>query len=164
MEETQSQFLTFLTRVAKQKGRKIPEHVLSVDPGETTGFAIFRKGKLETYGQLEVKKKKINILEVLVINNSSVINYNYVIIEDYKVYPTKLKEHILSGIFPVKVIGALEYIFSLHNIPVVLQMADTAKSFVTDDKLKEWGMWIKGQEHARDAIRHGVYWLLFGRR
>lgn len=42
-----------------------------------------------------------------------------------------------------------------------MQMAAQAKGFVDDDKLKAWGFWIKGKKHARDAIRHGVYYLLF---
>lgn len=39
---------------------------------------------------------------------------------------------------------------------VVMQSASQAKSVVTDDRLKDWGLWVKGQQHARDAIRHLV--------
>lgn len=167
MEKLQDQFLSFLKKVAEQRGNEIPELILSVDPGETTGYAFFREGKLESCGQLKVKKEGIGSLHSL-YDVTVLVRYDkiidYVIVEDYKVYPTKLKQHILSGIFPVKVIGALEYMFSMHDIPVVLQMADTAKGFVTNEKLREWGMWAVGQEHARDAVRHGAYWLCFGRR
>jgi hypothetical protein len=41
------------------------------------------------------------------------------------------------------------------------QMATTAKTFVTDEKLKQWGFWQEGMRHSRDAIRHGLYFLLF---
>ena len=34
------------------------------------------------------------------------------------------------------------------------------KGFVTDAKLKEWGMWDIGHKHARDACRHCVYYLV----
>jgi hypothetical protein len=36
--------------------------------------------------------------------------------------------------------------------------AGLAKTFATDDKLEAWGFWKRGQKHARDAIRHAVYW------
>ena len=39
-------------------------------------------------------------------------------------------------------------------------MAQQAKGFVTDAKLKEWGMWDIGHKHARDACRHCVYYLV----
>jgi len=35
--------------------------------------------------------------------------------------------------------------------------AGLAKTFANDDKLEAWGFWRKGQKHARDAIRHGIY-------
>jgi hypothetical protein len=43
-------------------------------------------------------------------------------------------------------------------------MASQAKAFVTDQKLKEWGFWKEGMRHSRDAIRHGLYFLLFYKR
>ena len=30
-------------------------------------------------------------------------------------------------------------------------------------KLKKWNMYRKGERHARDAIRHGAHFLLFGK-
>lgn len=29
-----------------------------------------------------------------------------------------------------------------------------AKSFATDDRLKHWNLWVKGNPHARDSLRH----------
>ena len=49
----------------------------------------------------------------------------------------------------------------MNNIPTHKQMASTAKTFATDKKLREWGFWERGMRHARDAIRHGCYFLLF---
>lgn len=39
-------------------------------------------------------------------------------------------------------------------IPWKLQQPSAAKSFATKDRLKRWGLWTVGQQHARDAWRH----------
>lgn len=39
-----------------------------------------------------------------------------------------------------------------HGAPVK-QMPST-KSYATNDRLKDWGVWIIGSEHSRDAVRH----------
>jgi hypothetical protein len=41
----------------------------------------------------------------------------------------------------------------------VQQQANLAMSTVTDDRQKAWGFWIPGQEHARDAVKHGITFL-----
>lgn len=41
----------------------------------------------------------------------------------------------------------------------VEQQASAAKGVITDDRLREWGLWVVGQEHARDAVRHLVLLL-----
>lgn len=38
--------------------------------------------------------------------------------------------------------------------PVRLQEAGLAMSTLPDARMKEWGLWVKGREHERDAIRH----------
>lgn len=38
-----------------------------------------------------------------------------------------------------------------------MQQASDAKTVVTDDRLRRWGAWAPGLEHARDATRHLVF-------
>lgn len=38
----------------------------------------------------------------------------------------------------------------------VKQQASSAKAVATNERLKRWGLWVKGKQHARDAIRHCV--------
>jgi len=42
------------------------------------------------------------------------------------------------------------------------QNAQTGKGFCTDDKLRQWGLYIPGIRHAMDAVRHGAHFLIFG--
>ena len=83
-----------------------------------------------------------------------------VIIENYRIYAHKLEQHSSSDVPTLQLIGAIKYMLYKRNIPYKLQMAQQAKGFVTDAKLKEWGMWDIGHKHARDACRHCVYYLV----
>lgn len=47
-----------------------------------------------------------------------------------------------------------------------IQSPSDGKSIVTNTRLKKWRdqdgqrLWVKGQQHARDALRHGLLWIL----
>jgi hypothetical protein len=41
----------------------------------------------------------------------------------------------------------------------VTQQAGLAMSTVTDTRQKDWGFWIPGKEHARDAVKHNITYL-----
>lgn len=86
-----------------------------------------------------------------------------VVFEDYKVYGWKTDQHAWSGLHTPRLIGALETLLGVvHGIPFHKQMAHVAKGFCTDEKLTQWGYYAKGQRHARDAVRHACYYILFG--
>jgi hypothetical protein len=144
-----------------------PLSLLVFDPGETTGFAHFRQGELSNGGQLATK----TILEgaPLLLDTICMTMPTRVVMEDYRVYSWKSKQHEWEKLHTPQVIGAVRGLLACPHlyskmaiIPVIMQMAVTAKQFCTDEKLKQWGFYIKGQPHARDAIRHGCYYLLFG--
>jgi ABC-type taurine transport system ATPase subunit len=41
----------------------------------------------------------------------------------------------------------------------VIFQIPSAMSFATDKRLREWGLWVRGREHERDAWRHVAYRL-----
>jgi len=41
----------------------------------------------------------------------------------------------------------------------VEQNASLAMGTVTDDRQKEWGFWLPGKPHARDAVKHNITFL-----
>lgn len=43
---------------------------------------------------------------------------------------------------------------------IVLQQPSNAKSFATNDRLKRWGVYEKGSDHKRDAMRHLALYLV----
>ena len=144
------------------------------DPGETTGYAVFENWTLEDSGQLDSKDipscTKSIYDELRHHQHPNAEKGLYwgltardvrVVMEDYRVYGWKTESHAWENLHTPKLIGGIQTICGLLTIPFYMQMAGQVKTFCTNDKLKEWDMYIKGQQHARDAIRHGCYYLLF---
>ena len=79
------------------------------------------------------------------------------VIEDFTVYGGKAQEVASGGavpLAPVRVGSALAFAAELGVMDVAYQMASLAKTTVTNERLKRWGLWTKGSAHARDATRH----------
>ena len=133
-----------------------PEILLSIDPGETTGYAIFIKG---SYHNSDI------------IQFSSTYDWqllfapepDIVVCEEYRIYGGQRLAHTGSKVDTIRIIGAIEYLCRQYDIPLYKQMASSHKNFCTDDKLKEWNFYKKINKHSRDAIRIGCYWLLFNK-
>lgn len=154
-------FPELVKRVRKQTPEwRPPERLLAVDPGETTGWALFANLDLVDCGQIPTKLDPAGELEKLLDKTQPLV----VVAEDYRIYKWKAKQHTGSDLFTPRLLGALDLLCHQRGIPLYLQMAQLAKVFCTDDKLKHWGFYKKGQRHARDAIRHGCYWLVFGKQ
>ena len=167
MEELFQRMWTYMTlgfdelfeRLRGQK--RVPHKLLCFDPGKTTGWCVFVNGKLDHWGQLPecYDNNNVNLQPMLELFDTE--QPDFILYEDYKVYSHKLERHTFNPVFTVRLIGAIETWAQMHNIPTHKQMASTAKAFATDEKLKTWHFWEKGMRHARDAIRHGCYFLLF---
>lgn len=150
-----------------QKGSRNPFRgtLLSLDPGHTTGYAfwlveddnagIFKSGQIRTWLNDDLNHSEFNSL--LDLHRPTTV-----VMESYQVYDWKKDEHSFSQVPTLQVIGCIKTLCRIAVTPYYSQTAQVAKQFVTDDKLEKWGMWKKGERHARDAIRHGCYWLLFG--
>lgn len=157
--------LPFAEMLERLRGSKrIPRKLLCLDPGKTSGWSLFEDGKLTASGQIEncYDDKNIDVTGLLKLAED--IQPDFILYEDYKVYSNKLERHAFSSVFTVRLLGAIETYAQMNNVPVHKQMATTAKNFVTDDKLKQWGFYQTGKKHARDSIRHGCYFLLFYKR
>jgi hypothetical protein len=136
----------------------IPEYTLCLDPGHTTGYAVFNNRVLIDSGQIATKPDDYASWNSFLIEYKKV---SHIIIEDYKIYSNKTDIHANADLWVPNLIGAAGLFAVQNSIPVTKQMASLVKPFCTDDKLKIWYMFDRGKRHANDAIRHGVYWLIF---
>ena len=133
---------------------------MSLDPGHTTGYAFWKDGELTDFGEVNTKDISTGIdnLSQLLME----VPLTEVVAEDYRVYKWKSKHHEWSELHTPRLIGVIECLCWQNELPLFKQPAHIAKNFANDEKLKAWGFWKPGMRHARDAIRHGIYFSLFG--
>jgi hypothetical protein len=151
----------FLQLVGEIRGLNayIPERLLALDPGGTTGIAFFEKGKLKQRGV--IKDYDMLSLENLI----KTLKPDVVVVEEYVLYPWARKEQTWSD-FPVpRFIGALQLICLQQKVELYFQTPADATKFCTDTKLKAWGYYKHSvgkddANHINDAVRHGCYWIL----
>jgi hypothetical protein len=151
----------------------LPKSLLCLDPGETTGWALFENGKLTRWGQAKTvigttapgRKKGPKVMNWSELQDLfEFTEPTAVVCEDYKIYAHKLDRHTFSSVETLRLIGGIDMTCAMKELPLAYQMAVQAKGFVTDAKLKRWGFWIEGMRHSRDAIRHGIYYLFVTNR
>jgi len=153
-------FEEILTKRWENSPEKRDRIILALDPGETTGLAVMSGATLLVADQLST-----GIMPVAAVRVADAIDkYNpeLIILEDYKVYAWKTECHAWQSLHTSRLIGAIEYIAYRRNTPYRKQMAQTGKSFCSDEKLQTWGFYQAKKPHARDAIRHACHFLLFG--
>lgn len=168
--------MNHLELVKKRRGESYvpPGTLLCLDPGFTTGVAVFRNGILAPGIQVETIVSingKNDIKWDNLLNLFKEVRPTRVVCENYRIYAHKLDQHTNSSVDTLRLIGGIDMLCKLspiilgtnEPIPIRYQMASEAKGFCTDDKLKRWGMWQKGMRHSRDAVRHGCYYLLFNK-
>lgn len=96
----------------------------------------------------------------------------YFVCEDFIL--TKFKSSDRSGLYPVWIAAAvMGYRTGLARayeeggfgraapIEMTWQSPSQAKTYATDERLRSWGLWIKGREHERDAWRHFAYFVAY---
>jgi hypothetical protein len=157
-------FSTFRNAVNKQKAFSFEGIIVALDPGETTGAACFSttKDQAEMVYSDQLKTWPLEDGIVALTKAFGMLKPDLVVFESYQVYEWKTEDHTWSQIPTVQVIGMIKTLCIINNIPFKTQTAQIAKGFCNDEKLKEWGYWLQGLRHARDAIRHATYFLLFG--
>jgi hypothetical protein len=124
--------------------------ILAFDPGGTTGWAVVeydeKESKLIEYGQITGGYKGFKDFYL-----NSGIDADVVVCESFT-----LRSGMPSvNLEPCYVIGVL---YALENKPVIFY-PPSYKIFCNDDALKRLEFYVKGKQHARDAIRHAVAYL-----
>ena len=91
-------------------------------------------------------------------SNGVVCQVTDLVVEDFVLRERTMGRNLLA---PVRLTAGIaqEVLWSEKLIGVTVQSPSDAKSVVTDERLKALGLWIRGQQHARDACRHLALFL-----
>lgn len=81
--------------------------------------------------------------------------HDVIAIEDFILRERTKDRSLLS---PVRLTSIIRFnLWQLGSLDtVVMQQPSSAKTSVTDKRLKDWGLWMPGKPHANDAMRHLV--------
>lgn len=165
-QQTQiSKPLPSLQRLAansKHKGHA----VLALDPGQTTGAALHNQNNDAINGvplSYQFRYLSLDQFAVWITNTIEITDPDVIVVESYRIYPSKADLHIHSDVPVAQQIGMIRYVASYRMIPVCFQTAATAKTFVTDGKLKRSNLYLINQPHAMDALRHLYAYLILNK-
>jgi hypothetical protein len=134
-------------------------YCVALDPGGTTGAAVVEsEGEQWTMNVLQLGPephheqlfRKIALWKPEVIICESFINVGM----DAAVLTSR--EYIGVVRLYVQML-----VFQGHHCELVFQSSSIAKQFWKDSQLKAFHAYVPGMQHARDAIRHYLYWRTF---
>jgi hypothetical protein len=139
--------------------------LIGLDPGGTTGWALLVIGQdamlepelkilnniaLYSFGEFKGDEhKQVDAIEDML----ELWPGAAVVREDFILRTQNKSREVLS---PVRLGFAIDHLLYSRNRVVFTQQPSLAKSTATDDRLKSWGLYRPGSEHARDATRHAI--------
>lgn len=128
--------------------------VASIDPGETVGWAIWQDG-------IMLKQGQDPFIQFLDNFEGAIGELDHIVLEEYRLRESSSKAMIGDEFITSQVIGVIKWFARKNNVKVHLQ-SPAQKDWWTNEKLKLTGYYVRGQQHSRDAIRHGLYWWYIG--
>lgn len=134
--------------------------VLSIDPGETTGYALAIKDSNKlflAYDQARMDHQQFWQF----LRKAHMYGIMHTVCEDFEFRQGKQKDGL--NLYPVELIGILRLFCSNDQwAPLWMQKAAQGKGYYDDNKLRGLGVYQRGVEHGRDAARHLLHWFQFG--
>jgi hypothetical protein len=159
-----NKFHELATTIRRAQKSDFQGRVLAFDPGETTGWAVFNRTpdttELIDAGQATTWPLRVGVENFITLFQQ--FRPTIIVYESYHIYSWKANQHKNSEVATIQVVGCLQTLAIQRILPYTAQTAQVGKAFCNDQKLKDWGLWVPGLKHARDACRHACYYILFG--
>ena len=83
-----------------------------------------------------------------------------IVIEKFTISAATARKTRAGSNTAIEIIGSARWIAHARGVPFVEQTPADAMSFMTDEKLRRLGLYTPGPDHARDAMRHLLLYLL----
>lgn len=128
--------------------------MLSVDPGGTTGLALFEYAQDEY--ELLWKRQVPNSLHGFLDwhwDEGQFLDLQTIVCESFD-----LRAGIYPDLSPVYIIGAIEALWPNKLIDIIYQKP-SQKHLCEDPILKKMNLYSPGRPHANDAVRHGIIYM-----
>lgn len=126
--------------------------VIGVDPGGTTGLAVWSPGLKLHLVELTPDDAVDWMSEV-----AQGATKKHFVVERYTITPATAKMSQQHD--ALEIIGALKFLVRKYGHTLSMQTPAEAKGYSTDQKLKNIGWYQAGKPHARDASRHVLLYL-----
>jgi hypothetical protein len=141
--------------------------IMALDPGETTGVAVFRSNdNLDGNYQYAIDLFQLETKEIGqgyddILHHTLLFCPDHLRVEEYRVYGHMTDQHAWSVLHTPMLIGAIQVIAHQRGIPISFKMAQMAKQVWNDPVLKASNLYEPGLKHARDASRHLFYYMCY---
>ena len=126
---------------------KLGSIVLGIDPGPDPGLVALR-----------LSHQRVRSIEVLSWFQLllAMPDAQLVSLERFVVAPVTVRRTRAGTNETLDMIGEVKALAYQHGVQLLGLPAGTVKPWATDERLKSWGIWVKGGHH-RDAARHALY-------
>lgn len=139
---------------------------LCIDPGETTGWSIWRDKEMIEAGQTELWPF-IDDVDAWLQDEHAAARFGLseragklsaIVCEDWSLYPWMLDKLAWDKCRTARGIGALELLARQHNISMILQGADIKEGAKAAGAEELYLTPAEENRHANDSIQHGVFY------
>ena len=145
---------------------KLGDHrvkILSLDPGGTTGWAVWNGEYLVpgpkgfNSGQIGPHEHHLDLYNFLCFEQT----HDFVVVCESFEYRNEQRVNV--ELISREYIGVAKLFTAerQRGKKLILQTAGKVKPFWSDDKLRKLGLWSVGRKHANDAMRHLLHYMVF---
>ena len=136
-------------------------HIWSFDPGETTGWCHLSAHDGEV-GCFNCGEADLNGIGNMLYDNpalkAAVAKQDQIetifIVEKYV-----MNSKITQSPWSLETTGLIRYFANVYHINLVSQTPSQAKNLIKNETIQRAGIYVPGQGHAMDAVRHALYYL-----
>jgi hypothetical protein len=130
-------------------------NVITIDPGLMTGY---------TYAEIgESKKLRFYPFQMMddvqdLYNRLTDFKPKYIVYESFE-----FRKGVKGvDLFPRELIGIINLYSLQSGAPPFKQSPAQAKTYYSNEVLKQLGLYVRGMPHGMDATRHLLQWCMFG--
>jgi hypothetical protein len=135
-------------------------YALGIDPGGMVGYSVYPL--LTQHFSAELVESGQTPVENFIDWARTAIQQDwYIFMERFTITANTARLTAGGSHDALDCIGVVKTLCRWAGAEFKFQTPAQAKKFVNDSQLKTLGLWIPGQDHARDAIRHLIFGIVY---